>query len=525
MSFRTLGLVLVAAALIPSAYTAWIARDMPHVGHFHDDGVYFVCAKSVAEGKGYRLLSFPGSPYETKYPPLYSMLLAAVWLLNDLFPANLGLATLAAWLAVPTLIAAARWWVKDFPVGEVEGWVVCAVLAVSPYVAFSGIFLMSDLLLCALILTVLAVAPRPGMAIAAGLLGGAAYLTRTTALPLLAAIPLWYLTKRRFRDAAMFAAAMLPAVAGWAVWSALHRPQVSDPSLFWYFDYAAFYRYDVSLADIPLIVQRNFETVLVKAAGPFAFHVGDTFLVVHSKRMFLLVAVAGLIRIARRHGMTPYHWFAVFLLPMTLVYHYPPGERYMMPFYPLLLAGLAAELRHLGGMLVKTLREKRDFGNRAVATLILLVVAGFACAATWVAYAGYQTAIPGFVEADRKQATSNQAVFRWMRENLPADSTILAYRDPVVYLHTGLKSMRRPGLPMPSYREDRERALSPFFNLVDFAEQRRLQYLLATSADWNMELPEEDSKSIRQALTKDKRLQAVYSSPDTVLYRLTTVTP
>ena len=76
MNVGKAGSVVVLLALVPSAYTAWRFRDMPHFGHFHDDSAYFVCAKSIAEGKGYRLLSFPGEPHETKYPPLYPVLLA-----------------------------------------------------------------------------------------------------------------------------------------------------------------------------------------------------------------------------------------------------------------------------------------------------------------------------------------------------------------------------------------------------------------------------------------------------------------
>jgi len=59
----TFGLVLLALA--PAAHLAWVAREMPHFGHLHDDSIYFVCAKSLAEGRGYRILSLPAEPYQT----------------------------------------------------------------------------------------------------------------------------------------------------------------------------------------------------------------------------------------------------------------------------------------------------------------------------------------------------------------------------------------------------------------------------------------------------------------------------
>src|SRR5690349_13950375 len=47
--------------------------------HLHDDSIYFVGAKSMAEGSGYRILSLPAEPFQTKYPPLWSLALAAIW--------------------------------------------------------------------------------------------------------------------------------------------------------------------------------------------------------------------------------------------------------------------------------------------------------------------------------------------------------------------------------------------------------------------------------------------------------------
>src|SRR5580658_5718786 len=94
------------AALAPSAYLAWTLRSMPHLGFYHDDSLYWVSAHSLATGDGYRIQSLPGEPYQTKYPPLYPALLAAVWKLNPHFPANLPLATLVAWLMLPLFLAA-----------------------------------------------------------------------------------------------------------------------------------------------------------------------------------------------------------------------------------------------------------------------------------------------------------------------------------------------------------------------------------------------------------------------------------
>jgi hypothetical protein len=58
-------------------------------GYTEDDSIYFSSAKALAEGKGYVLLSFPGTPAATKYPVFYPWILSGVWRWNPAFPANL----------------------------------------------------------------------------------------------------------------------------------------------------------------------------------------------------------------------------------------------------------------------------------------------------------------------------------------------------------------------------------------------------------------------------------------------------
>src|SRR5262249_60220296 len=58
-------------------------------GGFHDDGIYVTTAKALASGNGYRIISLPGEPAETKYPPLYPFLLSLVWRAKPNFPQNL----------------------------------------------------------------------------------------------------------------------------------------------------------------------------------------------------------------------------------------------------------------------------------------------------------------------------------------------------------------------------------------------------------------------------------------------------
>src|SRR5579864_3342238 len=95
VSLRRWAPVLALIALcLPSLLFVWHNRDVPHFGVLQDDGVYFIDGKSLAEGSGYRILSLPSQPHETRYPPLYPLYLSMAWRMDPAFPANLPLALL-----------------------------------------------------------------------------------------------------------------------------------------------------------------------------------------------------------------------------------------------------------------------------------------------------------------------------------------------------------------------------------------------------------------------------------------------
>ena len=48
-------------------------------GVYHDDEIYVRTAKALAQGQGYRLINYPGSPKQTKSPILFPALLIVVW--------------------------------------------------------------------------------------------------------------------------------------------------------------------------------------------------------------------------------------------------------------------------------------------------------------------------------------------------------------------------------------------------------------------------------------------------------------
>ena len=127
------GIFLLACAGLFAAYVS--ALSVPGIGLAGDDGAYVVTGKALAEGRGYRIISQPNEPAQTKYPVLFPALIACIWKLFPEFPAN------ALALKLIAFCFCAAWWVrvggcrrdaegKDAPAGLCAISIICADSAI-----------------------------------------------------------------------------------------------------------------------------------------------------------------------------------------------------------------------------------------------------------------------------------------------------------------------------------------------------------------------------------------------------------
>src|SRR5205814_7604879 len=86
---RFVGLT-VFIVLAGSSLLYYAAVSPQRFGRGHDDSVYLTTAKALATGEGYRIISLPYEPAQTKYPPFYPLLLSFLWRLYPHFPENLA---------------------------------------------------------------------------------------------------------------------------------------------------------------------------------------------------------------------------------------------------------------------------------------------------------------------------------------------------------------------------------------------------------------------------------------------------
>src|SRR5215470_20118829 len=123
-------------------------------GLFGDDGVYAVVAKSLSEGEGYRLISLPTAPDQTKYPFFYSYILSLLWSLYPKFPDNIGLLKAANAGFLAAIFVLSYLFYRRHVAGEESESLLFAVLvSINPAVFSFTDFTVSDILLLLLSLS------------------------------------------------------------------------------------------------------------------------------------------------------------------------------------------------------------------------------------------------------------------------------------------------------------------------------------------------------------------------------------
>ena len=511
---------LLLVALAPSAAFLWHHGDLPGFGDLHDDSLYYVSAKSLADGGGYRIESLPAEPAQTKYPPLYPLLLSIAWRINPGFPQNLPIAAWISWLAFPAIMVQLLWLFPRLGVSGWRAWLLIALVAVNPYMLVFSSTLVSELAFTALLIGALLLAERETAkaALAAGLLGGLAYLTRSAGIVFLLAGPLYLWMRGRRRPAILCGGAMLPFVLGWTVWTRLHQVPTSDPTLIYYTDYLRYELYSISLRDLPVFLWRNVDGLLLGLGSLALPNIVGSFALKTVAQVIAVAMIAGVVRMVRRGQGRLYALFAAGSCAQLLVWHFPPNERFMLPLFPLALAGLMAEMDHLYGMLRAGLRQ-RDAGQRVVAAGMLLAAAGILAGCVGLQIYVGQVLLPDQERAHRESNASRVAIYSWIRARLPQDALLLSGEDALVYLNTGRHAMRRTLPPPYWYREDHARIVDWMSNVGPFSSEHGLTYFAFSGVDFREGIGSDDREAIEKAIRTSPDLSPLYQTETAAVYR------
>jgi hypothetical protein len=514
-------IILLLISWLPSARLAWISRDSPQLGNLHDDAIYWVSAKALAQGHGYRILSLSGEPYQTKHPPLYPLWLSLAWRVDPEFPGNLPFAILLSWLMLPLVAILCRNLYGSLRLSRRAALALCAFLSMNPFVVLFGTTLMSDLMFACWILAAVLTADhagrpdtRPALALCAGLLAGAAYLTRSAAAPFLLSAPACFLLRRQYRKALLFAAGMLPFLAGWNFWVSSRFQPSHDAARLYYTNYFAYHAHCFSVSDLATVVAANLLRLWNSFGALLMFPAPGSLLTAMPAGLLTLAGFAGAIRLCRRAGALQYPLFCAVYLPSLLLWDFPHGERFTLVLLPVFLAGLYDQLARICMKLSGFLRS-RDILRPAVA------VVGFTCLAvlgalSLVGTASGLWALGAMVKQNRAALRGLPPAYAWIAARTPENAVILSRRDPVLYLHTGRKSI----FPVPSPRRfywENDPLFVDYPSLAEFARAHHAEYLFVSPRDLRSDRLERfaDPETLRPP-----DFQPVYESPGATIYRI-----
>jgi hypothetical protein len=425
---RTVLLIIVSAVALPIMWACVTFLRAPAVGVFHDDGVYLVTAKALATGNGYRIVSLPGSPAQTKYPILFPFLLSLVWRAAPEFPRNL------IWLRLIPLCAGACWLALSWRLlrrlgatSEVAA-ISVALAAASPWTIFLSTTLLSETLFAAWLAAALLALVRTGeqesgrfSAIAAGGLMGAAILTRTPGVAPAFGGAVFLVLNRRWKPSVQYAAAASLLAVPWFLWSNLHAADtVVDP----------FYSGDNYRSwNIVFNYPWRDKLAVIGVNAFWATQVGEYWglgLRTWSAWSAAIVCSVWTIRgfwLRRRSAVT---LVCLCYFALVLAWAFPP-MRFIVPIIPCLVWLMFTGAGRL----------------RPVAFVVASLLMLSSLAAT--ARVAHVSAARGGTWFDEYQVDDWRGIanlIAWVDQNTPHNATLIATHDPTFYLFTGRQAVR-----------------------------------------------------------------------------------
>ena len=402
--------IAVVVAILAGVYiVAWRA---PALGLFHDDAVYLESAKSLVAGHGYLIESLPAAIPQTKYPPLWPAVLALFLLISQ----N------PLWLKLPAMLSTAGWLffsyklLRKMGAGHLGALALVLMVAASPTTVFVATHLMSEPLF-ALLVTASLLAMLDDHPALAGALAGLATITRSAGLPLLAAVFLVLLIRRRLRAAAFCTAAAGLIVAPWIGWSLAHasnHPYYSGAS----------YTATSILTSLPAneklaVLAMN---VLFLLGTPFSLlsGAGNIYAALVTLALFIWALI-------RRRQLVP-DLFLLIYCALLLTWAGPP-QRFVAPVLPLVLWIV--------------LRAFQNIRRRELLAACAIVLIGLPLWADFIRLPNtLRSGDFSYSTREPNDWSRMQLLFAYLRDKTPPDTIVLANLDPVFYLNTGRKAVR-----------------------------------------------------------------------------------
>jgi 4-amino-4-deoxy-L-arabinose transferase-like glycosyltransferase len=536
-------LFFLAAILLSSCLLSYLVLRTDRFGAYHDDGIYVTTARAIAEGQGYRIISLPGEPHQTKYPPFYPFLLSLIWSVYPAFPQNLTWMMLLSVIATLSfLLVAWRYLVKNDYAGHGEALIVVALTALNWRTMILATSVYSEMLFALLAVAALHLVEKherdtnPSLTgVLAGTLIGLAFLTRSSGIALVFSAAVYFGIRRQWKRGLLPVALASLFVVGWTTWCYVNKTAAHGVNVPYYTSYVGHLNQVVGdlqalsgssrLTVLLNMAVQNFvggiliSTPLVSCGLSYNAFAGlSRFLVsaaICAGFLSLVLLTTGFGRSLAK-GIRLLHIYILTCLGLYLFWLPDVSyDRFLMPMLPFLLLFLVCEL----GVLVSLFRKGMQSGNLtgkisgALIALALVLVVGIMLFGYG---SGTYSSLSSLGTSSARAADDARAI-SWINEHTDSSDALVCYRDPKYFLYTGHKAVR--SFPMTegfSWQEDpisMDKLAQAVFRIIDEAGAR---YLVVTATDFELEdRPEQHRKTFDKLIEEHPRsFASVFESTD-----------
>lgn len=427
-------------------------------GLYHDDGIYLVCSKSLATGQGYRIISLPEQPFQTKYPIVFSLLLTPIWWIAPKFPGNIR------WFQAVIVLSGAiflwlslRFFQGVFKFEAKLSLLIFALLVLNPALLSASQWILSELPYAAISMAALLYyetrcnrlsRPVPGHRLfALAVLSAAGYLVKAHGIVLPAAFLACFLFERRWREMLAYLAFVSLFLFPWWLWAGqASKGALYSPLTQYYIGYQSTLASSHSLGHWAIIIGQNAK-YLVNTLDHFLLALIP--LLQTGSRVPIALLVFGLgLALTWRTISRAVAVYVFLFLSVVLVLPWHP-YRHLTPLLPIFLATLtlivlrakermAAQhsefltlLKHPLPQLLLWLPISVIFISHSIQVLMGLHRRSFSVLPDYGDFYSREASWKGFVE------TSD-----WIRQNTGTSENVASPYDPLYFLYTGRRGTR-----------------------------------------------------------------------------------
>lgn len=468
-------LALVATLLFVVIYLARMDRL---VGMFQDDAWYVLLGKALATGHGYTLINSPTGGILPLYPPAFPFLISLAFRILPQFPENLWLIkSLSVAAMFLTGLACYRFFTRYRSMPGTLSLALSSCVALAPglvFIATSSV--MSECIFAMVQMLVLIAVERCAeardkgafwiFALLAAAVSSWAFLTRSIAVTLIIATLIYLAKERLFKSALVFLLGVGLLAGSWTIFSRMHAPTAEQraevntyvvrPYTEQFWDRVAGLKSagEISLGELPERLWNNSLSIISSDLGgivmPIFFPALNQGLAERGTVAQLLVSllitgliIAGFVSVAREKT-TVVEFSLVLSVLIVIIWPFPP-YRFLLPSLPLFLFYFQRGVKLLMDLhqQYSEVKHKYDPYLGLTGASLLIFVLSLIGNANYIQRknAEDESQHPKWIRVFNE----NEAIMKWVAENLPQSEAVVSANPALVHLYTGHKTISFEG--------------------------------------------------------------------------------